>query len=113
MTDERRRIDPDVDRGVPDSAPPEESEHKDEVRRSALGGAAAGAVVGGIAAGPLGAIAGGVVGAAAGAANKADEDEPATTGNPTDDDPRRVKRTYSGKIYEEGSTQDVRRQDEI
>jgi hypothetical protein len=61
----------------------------------------------------VGAVAGGAIGAAVGAANTADEDEPETTGEITDEDRRRVKRTYSGQVYEEGSLDDVRRGDEI
>jgi uncharacterized protein YcfJ len=100
---------------VPDAAPPEESqrERDDETKKTAAIGAAAGAVLGAVVAGPLGAVAGGAVGAAVGAANGADVDEPSTTGNVTDDDERRVKRTYDGKIYEEGSLDDVRRGNQI
>jgi hypothetical protein len=101
--------------GVPDAAPPEETpeEKKDDTRRTAAIGAAAGAVAGGVVAGPVGAVAGGVVGGAIGAANAADEDEPESTGDVTDDDQRRVKRTYSGEFYEEGSLKDVRRDDQV
>jgi hypothetical protein len=40
-------------------------------------------------------------------------DEPETTGDVTDDDQWRVKRTYSGEFYEEGSLKDVRRDDQV
>lgn len=85
----------------------------DDTKASAGMGAAAGAVAGAVVLGPVGAVAGGVIGAAIGASNAADEDEPSTTGNVTDDDGRRVKRTYSGKFYEEGSLADVNRKDQI
>jgi hypothetical protein len=100
---------------VSDAAPPEETprEEKQESRRNTAAGAAVGGAIGAVAAGPVGAVAGAAAGAAIGAANSADEDDPDTTGNVTDDDRRRVKRTYSGKIYEEGSLHDVRRKDEI
>jgi len=101
--------------GVPDSAPPEESQQvrDDETKKTAGIGAAAGAVLGAVVAGPLGAVAGGAIGAAIGAANGADSDEPSSTGNVTDGDNRRVKRTYDGKVYEEGSLDDTRRGNQI
>ena len=100
---------------VSDAAPAEETprEEKAESRRNTAVGAVVGGAIGAVTAGPVGAAAGAAAGAAIGAANSADEDEPDTTGNVTDDDQRRVKRTYSGKVYEEGSLQDVRRKDEI
>jgi uncharacterized protein YcfJ len=100
---------------LPDAAPAEESQRArdDETKKTAAIGAATGAVVGAVVAGPLGAVAGGAVGAAVGAANGADVDEPGSTGNVTDDDERRTKRTYDGQIYEEGSLDDVRRDDQI
>jgi hypothetical protein len=101
--------------GVPDAAPPEETprKRKSETKRNAAVGAVAGAAAGAVVAGPVGAVAGGAIGGAVGAANAADQDEPESTGEITDDDERRVKRTYSGRIYEEGSLADVRRKDEI
>jgi uncharacterized protein YcfJ len=100
---------------VSDSAHPEESpaEEKKESRRNTAVGAVVGGAIGAVTAGPVGAIAGGAAGAAIGAANSEDEDDPDTTGNVTDGDRRRVKRTYSGQVYEEGSLHDVRRKDEI
>lgn len=85
----------------------------DDTKRTAGVGAAAGAVAGAVVLGPIGAVAGGALGAAIGASNAADDDEPSTTGNVTDDDGRPVKRTYSGKFYEEGSLDDVNRKDQI
>lgn len=75
----------------------------------AVGGAAIGAVVGG----PIGAIVGAAVGAAGGkVAEESNKDDGNTAiGNITDDDSHKVKRTYSGKMYEEGSLADVRRDD--
>jgi uncharacterized protein YcfJ len=100
---------------VSDAAPVEETprQEKAESRRNTAVGAVVGGAIGAVTAGPVGAAAGAAAGAAIGAANSADEDDPDTTGNVTDDDQRRVKRTYSGKVYEEGSLQDVRRKDEI
>ena len=106
-------------RAVSDSAPREDGDRQDDeegkqaTKAAAATGAAVGAVAGAVVLGPLGAVAGGALGAAVGAANTADADDPSSTGNITDDDQNRVKRTYSGRIYEEGSLADVRRQDEI
>lgn len=105
--------------GVPGSALPEQPTRSeddgdtDDTKQGAGMGAAAGAVAGAVVLGPVGAVAGGALGAAIGASNAADEEEPSTTGNVTDGDDRRVKRTYSGKFYEEGSLDDVNRKDQI
>src|SRR5436190_8351314 len=85
-------------------------------------GALAGAVIGG-AGGPIGsaagAVIGGVVGGAIGAATVHDhndeEDDAGAAGDvaDVDSDHDRIKRTYSGQIYEAGSLMDVERKDEI
>lgn len=100
--------------GVPDSAPPEETpgEHRDHTKRTVGEAAIAGGVIGAVA-GPIGAVAGAAIGAVIGESNASDEDRPDTTGNVTEEGHPRVKRTYDGQIYEEGSLHDVRRKDEI
>lgn len=93
-----------------------------ETNTGAFAGAITGAVLGG-AGGPLGAAAGaalgGVVGGAIGAAVSDgpgdDDDDAGAAGDvaDVDSDHDRIKRTYSGKIYEAGSERDVTRKDVI
>jgi phage tail tape-measure protein len=85
-------------------------------------GAVAGAVAGGVA-GPVGAAAGAAIGGIAGGmigASTVDdpndrEDDAGAAGDvaDVDSDKDRVKRTYSGKVYEAGSPMDTTRKDVI
>jgi phage tail tape-measure protein len=93
-----------------------------QTNTGAFAGAVAGAVLGGVA-GPVGAVAGaaigGVVGGAAGAAMVRDPDDTADDAGAAgdvadvDSDKDRVKRTYSGQVYEAGSPADTARKDVI
>jgi uncharacterized protein YcfJ len=86
-------------------------------------GAAIGAVTGGVTAGPVGAVVGAGVGAAVGAVTSApkrarpeeqpEQETPAGDVADVDSDGSRVRRTYSGQVYEEGSVLDTRRKDVI
>jgi uncharacterized protein YcfJ len=94
---------------------PRDQDKDDGTPSGALVGGVSGAALGAVVGGPVGAVIGAAVGAAGGKvaeeANKDSGDVP--TGNPTDADSRRTKRTYSGQIYEEGSLEDVPRKDTI
>ena len=93
-----------------------------QTNTGAFAGAVTGAVLGGVA-GPVGVVAGaavgGVVGAVAGAAtvrdpnDKADDAGAAGDVADVDSDEDRVKRTYSGQVYEAGLEMDTARKDVI
>lgn len=110
------------DFGEPVPDPDDELLGEPQTNTGVFAGAVTGAVVGGMA-GPVGAIAGaaigGVAGGAIGAATVTDpndtEDDAGAAGDvaDVDSDHDRVKRTYSGQIYEAGSEMDVSRKDVI
>lgn len=97
------------------SALPRDQDADDGTPSGALVGGVSGAAIGAVVGGPVGAVIGAAVGAAGGkVAEEANEDDGnVPTGNPTDSDSKRTRRTYSGQIYEEGSLADVRRKDTI
>jgi hypothetical protein len=120
-----------ADTGVPDRgrdfgepAPDRDQDRlgEPETNTGAFAGALTGAVLGGVA-GPVGAIAGaaigGVAGGAIGAATVTDpndrKDDAGAAGDvaDVDSDEDRIKRTYSGKVYEAGSLRDTERKDVI
>lgn len=94
---------------------PRDQDAEDGTPSGAVVGGVSGAAIGAVIGGPVGAVIGAAVGAAGGkVAEEANEDDGnVPTGNPTDSDSKRTRRTYSGQIYEEGSLADVRRKDTI